>query len=83
MQVFTLKQFAERYGIDPKQAQGYIRDGHLAAIDISSNPGTGRPRWRITEQAIERFESSRTKNSTSADKPSRRRSARRTVPNHI
>ena len=36
-----------------------IRAGNLEAIDVSAHPGIGRPRYRITAEALERWESRR------------------------
>jgi len=48
---------------------GWIRRGELKAIDVSREPG-GRPRWRISEDAIADFERQRT---YEASEPRRRR----------
>jgi|SaaInlStandDraft_2_1057019.scaffolds.fasta_scaffold167604_1 hypothetical protein len=33
-----------------------IKTGQLEAFDVSRNPGTGRPRWRIHKDAVEAYE---------------------------
>ena len=69
----TPPEFAKRYGINTDKVHVFIRDGELRAIDVSQKPG-GRPRWRITPEAIEEFERRRSSKTPAASpKPKRRR----------
>ncbi len=63
--------FAKRYGVNPDKVHTWIRNGELAAIDVSTKP-TGRPRWRIMPEAVEAFEARRAAKPP-APKPKRRR----------
>ncbi len=51
-------EFARRYGIGPHKTLALIAAGILKAIDCRA-PGSSRPLWRITPQAIEEFERNR------------------------
>ncbi len=46
---------ADRLGIGHDKVLAFIRYGSLPAIDVSLTPGKGRPRYRISEEAIEQF----------------------------
>jgi len=65
---YSVKQICERYSVGEHTVLGWIRRGELRAIDVSRTPG-GKPRWRITPEALEAFELSRTAEPT----PPRRR----------
>lgn len=55
----TVKDLCEWYGVGEHTVLGWIRRGELKAIDVSRRPG-GKPRWRITQGALEAFEQLRT-----------------------
>lgn len=63
----TPKQFAERFGCCVHTVLALIRSGELIAVNVGRKGGQ-RPRWRITPEAIEQFESLR---SSSKGKPIR------------
>lgn len=64
----TPPQLAERYGIGLRKVLSWIASGELAAIDLSANR-TKRPRWRISTEALERFETARTSRAAEPTKP--------------
>ncbi|MGQ0634224.1 MAG: helix-turn-helix domain-containing protein [Planctomycetaceae bacterium] len=41
-------------GVSPEKVIGFIRRGELAAVNIAANP-VGRPRYRISQAALEAF----------------------------
>lgn len=55
---YTVSQVAERYLVDADKVLGWIRAGELAALNVVQRVG-GRPRWRITAEALAAFEASR------------------------
>lgn len=55
----TVRELAERYGVGARTALTWIARGELRAVDVSRERG-GRPRWRITTEALEAFELART-----------------------
>lgn len=56
---YSVKDLQERYGVGEHTVLGWIRRGELRAIDVSRQRG-GRPKWRITEEALADFEAART-----------------------
>jgi len=50
----TVRGLSEVLAIDQAKVLHWIHTGQLEAIDVSERPG-GRPRWRIPEDAWERF----------------------------
>lgn len=59
MTTFGVKDICERFAIGEHTVLGWIRRGELKAIDVSRTRG-GRPKWRITAEALAAFESART-----------------------
>jgi len=59
------------YGVSPERVIGWIRTGELVAIDVSSKPGVGRPRYRIDVLDLAAFDAAR--QVVSVVKPTRRR----------
>ena len=68
---YTPPQLAKLWGIKPGSVLGFIRSGELRAFDISSKPGVGRPRWKISLDSIIEFQNRRSLQKQS--KPIRRR----------
>lgn len=58
--MITPPAYAKRIGVKPDKVVSWIRAGELRAIDVSEKPGTGKPRFRISEADISAFEESRT-----------------------
>lgn len=70
----TPPELGRRWGVNPAKVIGWIRSGELDAIDLSSRPGIGRPRYRISTEAIELFESRRAAGAVStSQRPKRTR----------
>ena len=55
----TPPQLGKRWGIKPERVIAMIRSGELRGFDISKTPGVGRPRYRVTPDAIIEFEQKR------------------------
>lgn len=55
----TVLALAERYAVSQHTVLQWIRTGELRAVDVSRRLG-GRPRWRITPDAMAAFELLRT-----------------------
>lgn len=71
---YTLQEFADHLGVHIQTVRDWIRSGQLAATNVSRNPSSRRPRYRITQKAAEAFEATR----TASTQPVRRRSRRKT-----
>ena len=54
----STKEFAEHYGIGIHTALNLIYSGSVAAVNVAVNPN-GRPKWRISAEAMAAFEASR------------------------
>ena len=74
---FKPKELAERYKVSVDKILGLIHSGQLAAFDMGSKPGSQRPRFRISEEAVKLFERARAV-VPPAPKPRRRRRRRDT-----
>lgn len=69
----SVPQVAEELGISPDKVCDWIGRGELAAVNIAHRAG-GKPRWRISEDALAAFLASRSSTPPSpAPKPPRRR----------
>lgn len=55
----TVAEVAERLGINTTKVGKFIAAGSLRAVDVSYTPGKGKPRWRISIEALAEFEASR------------------------
>jgi len=67
-------ELARRWGTNPSRVVSLIHRGELAAIDLSAEPGVGRPRWKVSPDAIAQFESRRSNHNTqTATQPQRRK----------
>jgi transposase len=54
-----IKDLCRRFAVGEHTVLAWIRRGELKAINVSSKP-IGRPKWRVTQQALEAFERLRT-----------------------
>lgn len=77
-QTLTPPELARRWRVKPERVIGWIRSGELRAFDVSSKPGVGKPRFRISLDAILEFENRR---SAAQDRPVTRR--RRRQPDNV
>ena len=51
----TVKEVAEHLGVQQRSVLELIKSGALLASDVSLNPTSGRPRWRIQEAELQNF----------------------------
>ena len=70
--MITPPELAKRWGVASHKILSWIDSGELRALNVASLR-TGRPRWRIDEQEIARFELARA--SATAKQPRVRRKA--------
>ena len=57
---YTVKDICVRYSVTVHTVLGWIRSGELRALNVGRVPGAKKPRWRITQEALDAFESART-----------------------
>ncbi|QDU82630.1 Helix-turn-helix domain protein [Polystyrenella longa] len=69
----TPPQLARLWGVKPEKIIRWIRSGELKAMDFSSNPQSGRPRFRIRMSDAEEFEMNRTVSTGPLGRPPLRR----------
>jgi excisionase family DNA binding protein len=58
--MLTVQDVQKRYGVTSKTVLGWIHSGELSAINVGRRPGSKKPRWRISEDALSAFEQRRT-----------------------
>lgn len=68
---YSVKQISERYEAGEHTVLKWIQAGDLAAVNVARETG-GKPRWRITPEALQAFELSRSA-MPALPSPSRRR----------
>ena len=74
------REVAKARGVKVDVVLDWIHSGELRAIDCSAKPG-GRPRWRISKQAIAQFDARRA--SSASIQPPVQRVRRRRKPELI
>ena len=52
----SVRDVCERLGVNEHTVLGWIRSGELRAVNVGRRPGGKKPRWRITQEALEAFE---------------------------
>lgn len=73
--MITVDSVRQRYGVTEATVLGWIKSGELRAVNVGRRLGAKRPRWRISQDAIDAFEASRTPTPTP---PNQRKTRRRT-----
>ena len=68
----TPPQLARHYTVSPDKVLSWIDAGELRAVDVRS-PGSARPRWRISPDAIAEFEARRAATPPPKSRPRRKR----------
>ena len=56
----TVRDVCEHFGVGEHTVLQWIRTGELRSINVGRKPGAKKPRWRITESALDAFEQLRT-----------------------
>jgi hypothetical protein len=57
--MFNVKDLTKRYSVNEDTVRGWINSGQLKAINVGRTPNSKRPRWRITQAALDAFEAAR------------------------
>lgn len=70
---YTVNDIMQRYGVTQHTVLAWIASGELKALNVGVTRGKKKPRWRVTEQAINDFEALREKNSPPPAREQRRR----------
>jgi excisionase family DNA binding protein len=72
---FSVRDVSGRYGVSEHTVLTWIKSGELRAVNVGRRPDAGKPRWRISEGALEAFEQLRTASPAPPRKKRQRRSA--------
>ena len=74
--MYDLRTLAARFGVTTATVANWIKSGELRAVNVGRAPGKKKPRWRVTQGALDAFEAART---TTAAPPRVRRKRRADV----
>lgn len=74
----TPPDVAKRYGVKPAKVLRWIETGELEAVNVAERP-TGRPRWRVSLDALQTFERRR----SSRPEPLMPRKRKAQVPKYV
>ncbi len=58
--MFTVHEIELRFGVSEGTVLVWVRSGELKALNVGRDSGAKRPRWRVTQGAVDAFEASRT-----------------------
>ena len=72
---FTVHQVADRYVVSKRVVLSWLGSGQLRGINVARHAGAKRPTWRITAEALQAFELSRTPAAAPSRAPRRKRPA--------
>jgi excisionase family DNA binding protein len=78
----TVPEVASRLQVHESTVAALIRTGQLEGFNASRNAASGKPRWRVTQDALERFIQSRTPQSVNPQKQ-RRSKKPDSIPRHV
>jgi excisionase family DNA binding protein len=56
----TVRDLSDRYAVTEHTVLAWIRSGELRAVNVGRRIGTKKPRWRVTQEALDAFELART-----------------------
>ncbi|MGE0378866.1 MAG: helix-turn-helix domain-containing protein [Planctomycetaceae bacterium] len=73
---YTVRDVQVRYDVTEHTVLGWIRNGELKALNVGTAPGKKKPRWRITQEALDEFELLR---ASQAPPPPRKRRKRQST----
>lgn len=57
--MFSVNQVAEKYSVSSDTVLSWLASGQLKGLNVGRCPGAKRPRWRITQAALDAFEAVR------------------------
>jgi excisionase family DNA binding protein len=81
--MFTVADLERRYGVSQSTVLGWIAAGELKAVNVGRRPGAKKPRWRISQAALDAFEAVRTPAGGAAPQPVAKRARRGKGPEVI
>ncbi|HVL16062.1 MAG TPA: helix-turn-helix domain-containing protein [Gemmata sp.] len=57
--MYTVSDISTRYGVTAHTVIAWIHSGDLSAVNVGRGSSGGKPRWRISEEALAAFEQRR------------------------
>jgi excisionase family DNA binding protein len=58
--LLSIRDVCERYTVSERTVLDWLHSGQLRGLNVGRRPDAGKPRWRISEEALAEFEASRT-----------------------
>ena len=58
--MYTVRELCERFGVTEHTVLAWIRAGELRAVNVGRKSGARKPRWRVSQAALDAFEALRT-----------------------
>ena len=53
---YTVREICNRYAVHEQTVLAWIHSGELKAVNVGVAPGKKKPRWRISQSALDAFE---------------------------
>ena len=60
---YTVPELADRWAVDQHKVLRWLHSGELRGLNLATNR-SGRPRWRVSAEAVQLFELSRSSGPT-------------------
>jgi len=57
---YSVKDIQARYVVSQHTVLHWLTTGQMKGINVGRDPGKKKPRWRITQEALDAFEALRT-----------------------
>lgn len=70
---YSIRDVCNLYNVHEQTVLAWIHNGELTAVNVGSHPANAKPRWRITQKALDAFEAMR---SSTPPAPKTRRRAK-------
>jgi len=56
----SVRNVCERYGVSEHTVLHWLHSGQLKAVNVGRDLGAKKPRWRVSQEALDAFEALRT-----------------------
>ena len=71
--MLTVADLCDKVGVTEHTVLTWIRSGELPAVNVGRRPGAGKPRWRVSPEALAQFVQTRGTGGATATPPKPRR----------
>ena len=69
---YSIRDICNRFNVNEHTVLAWVHSGELKAVNVGVSPARKKPRWRVTEEALKKFEELRAA-TPPAPRPQRRR----------